>query len=295
MKKLFLNFSTVSLMIASQFSVNAGSYLFCGNDKLVNNEMYSKEGIGWNWAKGIKDTKQNQNQDNIYYSFYNIYDKGAWIDGWGDMSVNGEFFLLVSNTFENKNGAIEFCSSLKNKCEIDFGSDFTHVGVFSWSIPQAAWGSIAVNYNEYGNKKWTTCPNWKYPENKEYQELNYLSLGKAAAIGTVGAVGAVAGIATGAVIYSTLGAAYGGAVGGAFGGLIGGSAGVINAAATGSAPLITGGVIGAGVGAGVGAASGAMMGSAYGLVAGAVAGGVAGVEFGVNAVSNNSKAEASFK
>jgi hypothetical protein len=114
---------------------------------------------------------------------------GTWIKGFGDISANSlQHFLLVRNTFENKEEAIHYCEFLEKKCVSEFGPNYNYVGVSSWSIPQSAWGTIAVRYKENKVTKWTTCSNWKY---SGYKELDYYPVWKVAGLTSVAAAGIV--------------------------------------------------------------------------------------------------------
>lgn len=163
----------------TQLNTNAyaGSYLFCANEFLdVDSKAYLTKGDGWKWAKG----EEGSAKLNKYQSFARIYkNKGFWIEGVGSIAtITFKHFLSVSNTFETKQDAIKFCKALQSKCIDDFGSKFTHVGVSSYSIPQAAWGTISVPYSTNprgGGEKWIACPNWRQ-HSQDYPELNYKSI-----------------------------------------------------------------------------------------------------------------------
>ena len=58
MKILFFNLRALFIIIIFQFPAYAGSYMFCGNERLINDINYTIEGIGWNWSKGIINNPQ---------------------------------------------------------------------------------------------------------------------------------------------------------------------------------------------------------------------------------------------
>ncbi|KAB8039917.1 hypothetical protein GCL60_06550 [Silvanigrella paludirubra] len=171
----------LSFILLSQFVISLntfaesyfGSYLFCSSENGLRGNEYWKKKVNWNWSKGF--TSNNQIDDK-YKSFTFVNKSGTWINGFGDISAKtGQYYLLVRKTFENKQEAIRYCENLEKKCVNEFGPSYKYLGVSSWSIPQTAWGTIALRYKENLSIKWTTCSNWKY---SDYKELNYYPVWK---------------------------------------------------------------------------------------------------------------------
>ncbi len=213
----------VLLILLSQFVINLnsfaesyfGSYLFCASENGLRHDEYWNRKVQWNWSKGSSLNYQQNQIDDKYKSFTFVNKSGTWINGFGDISANTyQHFLLVSNTFQNKTEAIHYCENLEKKCVNEFGSSYKYVGVSSWSIPQSAWGTIAVRYKEGEVRKWTTCSNWKY---SDYKELNYSPVWKVAGSATFAAAGLViypmTFIYAGPLIGSILGATPGAIIG----------------------------------------------------------------------------------
>ena len=185
MNKKRINLYLLSSIALSQFAFTLesfavsyfGSYLFCAKDNGLRQDAYWNRKVEWSWSKGTTlNSIQNLIGDEYTnFTYMNIF--GTWINGFGDISAKtDQHFLLVRKTFENKQEAVNYCKSLENKCKIEFGTDFKHVGVSSWSIPQTEWGTIAVQYKEDKSTKWTACSNWQF---SDYKELNYYSKWKA--------------------------------------------------------------------------------------------------------------------
>jgi len=143
---------TAFLPIFFQFSLYAsGSYLFCINDT-VTNQYIMKEGVGWNWAKG--DDKNNLFED--YKDIVEVYPNGVWLKGRFSINIYQNFTPIISLKiypfFYNDDDALNFCETLKKKCQNDFGEHFSKVGVSSWAIPKLIWGKVALNvYDSHEN------------------------------------------------------------------------------------------------------------------------------------------------
>jgi hypothetical protein len=166
-----------------------GSYLFCSSENGLRGDEYWNRKVHWKWSMGKTFKSSQLKMNDKYKSFTFVNNSGTWINGFGDISANTlQHFLLVRNTFENKEEAIHYCKFLEKKCEYEFGPNHKYVGVSSWSIPQTAWGTIAVRYKEDKDTKWTTCSNWKYTG---YKELNYYPVWKVAGLTSVAAAGIV--------------------------------------------------------------------------------------------------------
>jgi hypothetical protein len=156
----FLFFSCLFFFYINQAFSN-GSYLFCIN-KNVNTKYMTIEGIGWNWAKG--EDKTNILEE--YKNFIIVYENnGIWLSGYAVLpSYSNGYTLSLNNTFQNKKEAKKFCFSLIKKCQQDFGTEFSLLGVSSWDIPNWNWGTIAIKYGLIG---WGVCDNWE-----RLQDLN---------------------------------------------------------------------------------------------------------------------------
>ncbi len=191
-----------------------GSYLFCSSENGLRNNQYWNRKVNWNWSKGYSLNYQKNKIDDKYNNFTFINSSGTWINGFGDISSTSlKHYLLVRNTFENKQEAIQYCKYLEDKCVNEFGSSYKYIGVSSWSIPQTAWGTIAVRYKENFVIKWTTCPNWEF---SGFKELHYFPLWQATGLTTFAAAGMIIspwamGVALGkfGAIAGVIGTSYG--------------------------------------------------------------------------------------
>jgi hypothetical protein len=157
-------------LLTNQSAYSYGSYLFCTNSAVSGSNSTIK-GIGWNWAKGTNGSNLQNAAINNYQNLVKFYPKGTWINGSSDLNTSYNYYLVVDSIFENKNAAINFCEALKQKCQSDWGSTFTGIGVSTWDIPRAAWGSVTVKYKlSYNRYDRLACKNWKYTE---YEALYY--------------------------------------------------------------------------------------------------------------------------
>ncbi|RDB36121.1 MAG: hypothetical protein DCC88_06460 [Spirobacillus cienkowskii] len=111
-----------------------------------------KEGIGWNWAKG--GDKNNLFED--YKDIIEIYPNGIWLKGRFYIKIHQNFNsilgLKIYPIFYNDDDALNFCETLKKKCQNDFGERFSRVGVSTWAIPRLIWGEVTLDvYDPYEN------------------------------------------------------------------------------------------------------------------------------------------------
>ena len=197
LNKKIINSSLLSLIAFSQFAFSFesfatsyfGSYLFCSSENGLRRDEYWNKNVFWRWSRGTDSNSQTIKIDDKYNNFTFANKSGTWINGFGDISSSTlQHYLLVKKTFENKQEAIRYCQFLENKCVKEFGPSFKYVGVSSWSIPQSAWGTIAVRYKEYKQTKWTACSNWQF---SDYKELNYYPLWKVTSLTSLAAAGLV--------------------------------------------------------------------------------------------------------
>ena len=197
LNKKRINSCLLSLIGISQFAFSLesfaasyfGSYLFCSSENGLRRDEYWNKKVDWRWSRGTVSNSQTNKIDDKYNNFTFVNKSGTWINGLGDISSSTlQHYLLVKKTFENKQEAIRYCQYLENKCVKEFGPSFKYVGVSSWSIPQSAWGTVAVRYKEFKETKWTACSNWQF---SDYKELNYYPLWKVTGLTTFAAAGLV--------------------------------------------------------------------------------------------------------
>jgi hypothetical protein len=157
-------------LLTNQSAYSYGSYLFCTNSA-VSGSNSTLKGIGWNWAKGTNGSHLETAAINNYQNLVRVYPKGTWINGSSDLNTSYNYYLLIDSIFENQNAAINFCEALKQKCQSDWGPTFTGIGVSTWDIPHAAWGSVTIKYKLSHNRyDRLACKNWKHTK---YEPLYY--------------------------------------------------------------------------------------------------------------------------